>query len=105
VPSALGLPASDLANWRAPQCVLVNDHSLFWVYHPLWLDALYFRFRPTAYFLTYGFEVNKGGVLYGTRLAMQGTHPRQNCSAMAVSDGGKACAYIQGVQHLARPTY
>jgi len=101
VASALGLPATSLKEWRAPQCVIVNDHSVFLVVSRLWLDALYLRLLPSSFYLTIGVHLYEGGEVYGTRLAMQGTDSGQNCSALRLLKASKA--YIEGVHCL--PTW
>ena len=95
MPSDFGLPDTDFEQWTLPQCAIVNDHSMLNVEHPLWLDALYFRFLPSVYYLTVGIRVDKGGEMYATRLAMQGMDSGQNCSAIEVNAESKA--YVTGV--------
>lgn len=95
-PTALGLPASDLGLWKAPQCVIVNDHTIFLVFSRLWLNALYLRLLPSSYYLNIGVHLYQRGEVYGTDLTMQGTDPGQNCSALRLAGKGKA--YIAGVR-------
>lgn len=97
--SELGLTGPTLASWRAPQCVIVIDHSMFRLFQPLWMDALYLRLASSRVYGNTAVQATGKAELFATRLTVQGPGPTYNFTAVRVEYGAKA--YITGV-HAAR---
>lgn len=79
--------------WEAPQCVVINDHTIVDVTHRVWLNALLLRARDDIPNTFSFLSVNDGARLYGTRLTLQGNGVG-NSSALNVRKDGKA--YLEG---------
>lgn len=74
----------------------MNDHSIFFAFFPLWLEGLYLRLKPSTMFGSVAVSVFEDGVVYGTRMTVQASHPRQNCSALEAQRTGQA--YFEGAR-------
>lgn len=94
--STFGLAGPGFADWRAPQCVIINDHSLFRAIQPLWMDALYLRLLESRNYRVEALIVREAGELYATRMTIHGPGlPRANTTALFVRDNSKL--YVEGV--------
>ena len=72
---------------------------MFRLSQPLWLDALYLRLRDSRFFKSHVLDARGEGVLYATRMTVQGSGlPGANSSALWISQGAQA--YIEGVDAL-----
>ena len=89
----LGLEGPDL-QWQSPQCVIVTDHNAFWFFGKVWLDALYIRAKPSAFFYYTALIPVAGSNVYGSRLTLQGDGV---WNTSAISAFPTASVYIQGV--------
>ena len=92
--SVLGLPGPEFSHeWDSPTCVIISRTEIFHVVAPLWLDSLYLRRRPAAYF-PFSFIYNAGdaATLYATNITVQDNGPL-NSTAVLCDDGAQAlCA-------------
>ena len=92
--SVLGLPGPEFSHeWDSPTCVIISRTDIFHVVAPLWLDSLYLRRRPAAYF-PFSFIYNAGdaATLYATNITVQDNGPL-NSTAVLCDDGAQAlCA-------------
>ena len=50
----------------------MNDHKIFDANHPLWLDALYLRRRPSTWLPFFFIDARWNAELYATRVTIQG---------------------------------
>ena len=91
--ATLGLEGPDL-QWQPPQCVIVTDHTSFYFYGKIWLDNLYIRAKPSAYFYFMFLVAQQGSEVYGSGVTLQGDG-NYNTTAVWTEEGARV--YIEGM--------
>lgn len=67
---SLGLPGPEL-QWKAPQCIVISRTDFLHIDNILWIDSLYLRRRPSAWYPFRFISTHAGAALYAINMMLQ----------------------------------
>lgn len=104
----VGLSLQDLQeHWDLPKCLIISRTDFFIVIAPIWIDSLYLRRRPAAYYpFTFIYSTGAAAALYATNVTVQDNGPNNSTviwsgeSSQAVFAGADSHPIIEYSQLL-----